>query len=244
VRVGAGVGASLVTPGMRADRVPCDVNGGPQTGDKLCEETATAPVEYIEGWEYGNIPLWQRNGYEPASQSDEAGTDAMGNFATTPCQLAIGEDGLAHAACLYVRDSGLTANFQIRAEIGYFVADWFGISAFARIQPLSGYGVLSFMLVGARLHFRLLDVSTPEFLPSPFVQLHLGGSVGQIQVQVPNNGPQAPWGTSGLGGAHVGATVGYRFSPNVGIFFEPDFMFQFPGFLFNIDVHAGFEFGF
>jgi hypothetical protein len=245
VRVGAGLGASVVVPGMRADRVPCNSDGGPMGPDgRLCDEAADGPVEYIEGWRYGDVGLWQRNGYEPAHESDEAGRDASGNFAATSCPIPLQDDNLAHAACLYVRDSGLVANFQIRAEVGYFVLDWFGISLFARFQPISGFGPLSLMLIGARLHFRLLDVSTPEFIPRPFVHLHVGGSAGQIQVQVPNNGPQAPWGTSGLGGAHVGATVGYRFTPNVGIFFEPDVMFQFPNFLFNIDLHAGVEFGF
>ena len=44
---------------------------------------------------------------------------------------------------------------------------------------------------------------------------------------------------SGLFGAHVGATVRYRFTPNVGFFAAPEIDVQLPTVLFNVDLTLG-----
>ncbi len=240
VRVGGGLGLSWVEPGLRADRVPC------APGDTECSDFALDTPTEIEGWpSYGegytySPASWSANGYVPVSGSIEAGG------AETSCSGGLDNQGFGNQACLYVRDSGFVPNFQLRLEVGYFVLDWLGFSAFARVQPISGFGTLSMALVGARVHFRVYDVNPADggSASGPFVHLHVGGSGGQIQVSVPNNGPAAPYGQSGLGGIHLGSTIGYRFMQNVGVYVNPDFMFQVPQFLFTMDLTAGVEFGF
>lgn len=239
-RIGGGVGLSYVSQGMRADRVPCNPD---EIENGTCFAGSTAEEQPIEGWpQYrGAQPytydeaFWGANGYVPVSGSVEAGG------ADTACSGDLDADGFGNAACLYVQSPGLVANFQLRLEIGYYVLEWLGISAFARFQPVSGVGPLSFMLVGARVHFRIFDEGADS---GPSISAHLGGSGGQIQVAVPDNGPFAPYGQSGMGGFHFGANIGYRFMRNVGIFVNPDFMFQVPNFLFNIDLTLGLEVGF
>jgi hypothetical protein len=239
-RVGVGIAMSYVPQGLEADRTPCAV------GDVDCIDYAKNPVQEIEG--YPDLPASgappvpidpnqaRAQGYEPASGSYEAG----GPDSSTNCNLSL-DGGFANAACLYVRDPGMVANLQLRVEVGYYFIDWFGISAFGRFSPFSGLGTLSWGLFGLRANFRVFDEGHDD---GPSVAVHLGGSVGQIQVQVPNNGPNAPWGTTGLGGIHVGGTFTYRFTRNVGIFVNPDFMFQLPKFLFNTDLTVGLEAGF
>ncbi|AKF05290.1 hypothetical protein DB32_002439 [Sandaracinus amylolyticus] len=248
-RIGGGLGMSYVQQGMRADRVPC------APGDADCIEFARGPVQEIENWpSYGDANysydagFWGGNGYVPVSGSFESSTPdsrpdvAAGTGGTeTVCGGSRDDQGFGNEACLFVRDPGLVANLQLRLEVGYYFLDWLGVSAFARFQPISGLGTLSFMLVGARVHFRVFDEGQDS---GPSVSVHLGGSAGQIQVAVPNNGPSAPYGQSGLGGFHVGTNIGYRFTRNVGIFVNPDFMFQVPEFLFNIDLTLGLEVGF
>lgn len=240
VRVGGGLGLSWVESGMRADRVPC------APGDMECTDYALDTPTEIDNWpSYGsgytyNPTSWSANGYVPVSESIEAGG------AETSCGGSLDEQGFGNQACLYVRDPGFVPNFQLRLEVGYFVLDWLGFSAFARIQPVSGFGTLSMALIGARVHFRVYDVdpSNGGSASGPFVHLHVGGSGGQIQVAVPNNGPAAPYGQSGLGGFHFGSTIGYRFMQNVGVYVSPDLMFQVPQFLFTLDLTAGLEVGF
>jgi hypothetical protein len=240
VRVGGGLGLSWVEPGMRADRVPC------APGDTECTDFALDTPTEIQGWppydgSYSYNPtLWSANGYVPVSGSTEAGG------AETSCSGGLDDQGFGNQACLYVRDSGFVPNFQLRLEVGYFVLDWLGFSAFARVQPISGNGTLSMALVGARVHFRVYDVNPADggSASGAFVHFHIGGSGGQIQVAVPNNGASAPYGQSGLGGFHVGSTIGYRFMQNVAIYVNPDFMFQVPQFLFTLDLTGGLEFGF
>ncbi len=235
VRVGGGGGFSYVTSGMQADRTPCN------PGDTNCTDYAVNPVEEIDSWPtYGdgyayNEDTWSRNGYVPLTVSRESANQE------TVCNGAVDEQGFGNAACLYVRDPGMVPNFQLRLELGYYFLDWLGVSAFARFQPISGVGPLSFMLLGARLHFRVFDEGRDQ---GPSVSVHLGGSAGQIQVAVPNNGPQAPFGQSGPAGFHFGGHIEYRFNRNVGVFVEPDFMFQLPNFLFNLDTTVGLAFGF
>lgn len=267
IRVGGGMGLSYVSPGIRADRVPCNFD------DLECEARARANGREIEYFEDNDFPTsglggWHAQGYEAASESNQSASPCAadpdgagpmtgdpgcmnnspgsldgnrGDFEQTPCGVGFDEDGNALDACLYIRDAGLVPNFQLRLEAGYYVLPMLGFSLFTRIQPISGRGTLAPALIGARVHLRVLDEGGDS---GPSIALHVGGQVGQIQVSVPNNGPRAPWGQSGLGGIHFGASISYRFIRNVGLFVEPDFIFQFPNFLFTIDLHGGLEIGF
>ncbi|MCZ7683938.1 MAG: hypothetical protein M5U28_36295 [Sandaracinaceae bacterium] len=153
------------------------------------------------------------------------------------------------AYCVRVAQGGFVPNFAIRLALGYYFLDWFGAAAFVRFAPFSGYGDLSFVLLGARLQFRpLIDLERQNNGSGPSLSLHVGFSVGQVQHQPPGNTPatggEAPWVISGLNGIPIGLTFTYRFMKHVGVFAEIEAMFQFPTFMFNADISAGLEVGF
>jgi hypothetical protein len=227
-RAGAGLGMSYVSPGLPADRFPCAPD------DIACLDYGDS--QEVTGWVPMDVVAARQNGYEPASLSNNA------NGEETRCGLTDAEGfGDEDHYCLYVRDAGMVANLQVRLEVGYYVLPWLGFSAFARFQPFSGIGPLSFMLIGARVHARVFDEGRDS---GPSLSVHVGGSGGQIQVAVPNNGATPPYGQSGPGGFHFGANASWRFTRNVGIFVNPDFMFQVPNFVFNLDLTLGIEVGF
>ena len=65
----------------------------------------------------------------------------------------------------------------------------------------------------------------------------------QIQAKPPlkSEGGVAPFIISGMMGAHIGATVRYRFHKFAGVFFSPEFDLQFPSILMNVDLTLGAE---
>ncbi|MBZ0117607.1 MAG: hypothetical protein K8H88_11455, partial [Sandaracinaceae bacterium] len=142
--------------------------------------------------------------------------------------------------CVRVAQAGLVPTGGIRLNVGYYFLDWFAVAAFARFSPVFGQGDLAFMLFGVRAQFQV----TPPTEIGFHAALHLGFSIGQVQLQPPGNGPNAPFVISGLNGIPVGATVGYRFVKHFGLFAQVDLMFQFPTFLFNTDITIGVETGF
>ena len=72
------------------------------------------------------------------------------------------------------------------------------------------------MLIGARGEYMFTAAQGKGLMISAF----LGATFGEIQAQPPAGGSTegAPWVRSGLFGAHVGANVRYRFTPNFGVF--------------------------
>jgi hypothetical protein len=137
------------------------------------------------------------------------------------------------------------ANLSLRLDIGYYIVPrWFAVAAMIRFQPISGMGTLPFMQLGLRIETELTEPTPIGF----HVHLHLGFvAYGQIQVFLPRQSSvsaYAPWGASGYQGIDFGSTIGYRFMPNFGIHIQPTFIFNFPSFLFTLDLMAGFEVGF
>ena len=108
------------------------------------------------------------------------------------------------------------------------------MAAWARFAPISGYGTMSFLLVGARGELQVTPPAATGFHASVFA----GGGAGQVQIQPPGNGSNAPYIISGLGNITVGGYAGYRIVRNFGIVAEVDFLFQVPTFLFDIDITA------
>jgi hypothetical protein len=149
--------------------------------------------------------------------------------------------------CVRVDQPGFVPNFQIRLAAGYYIhgAEWLGIAAFVRIAPLSGTGDLSSLVLGGRLQLRpLVDLERQGGSIVPLLTIFAGFSGGQVQHQPPANGPNAPWVISGLNGVPVGVSGGVRFGKNIGAYAEAEMMFQFPTFMFNLDLSAGVEVAF
>jgi hypothetical protein len=70
------------------------------------------------------------------------------------------------------------------------------------------------------------------------VSAFVGGTFGQIQAKpsAQNETGNEPWIKSGLVGAHVGTTIRYRFTDNLGMFMAPELDLQFPSFLWSLDL--------
>ncbi len=161
--------------------------------------------------------------------------------APTECPAAGQVDGAPDAYCVSVPTPGFVPNMAIRAAIGYFVAPWLSLAAILRYQPDHGGGQLPGMLVGGRAEIMLTTPKATGFSMSLFA----GGTMGTIHAKPPTKDPKwdatAPYIISGLGGAHVGSNMRYRFARNVGLFLAPEVDLQFPLFMFHIDMAAGLE---
>ncbi len=233
VRLGAGASVSYAQQGMRTDRQPCAPN----------TDTDCTPVE---GWRDpqsvadGNangvpddVDTTRSYGYDPGPRFSPGDWSQR-----TPCTS---ENGY----CFYVETAGMVPNWMLRADVGYYVLDWLAIAAELRFQPNSGNTTSngpSFMLAGLRAEFQL----TPPVTSGFHAHAHVGLTFGQVQVFLSRGerSRYAPWAVSGPVGANVGATLGYRFVRNFGIYAQPIVMLQFPDFLFNLDIAGGVEFGF
>ncbi len=153
-----------------------------------------------------------------------AATDG-GECAATP-----GVEGQEY--CVRLAQGGIVAHPAIRVAVGYYVLPFFGIAAWARFAPLSGQGTMSFLTIGARGELQVTPPAETGFHASVFA----GGGAGQVQIQPPGNGQNAPFIISGLGNITVGGYAGYRIMRNFGFVGEIDFLFQVPTFLFDIDI--------
>ncbi len=141
-----------------------------------------------------------------------------------------------------VDQPGFVPNLAVQAVAGYYVTPKVYVGLMGRLQFAHGDGSLAGILAGARLGYLITKPTTRGFFASMFA----GASVGQIQVQPPAQpgGKKGPYVVSGLGGAQLGASLGYRFMRNFGLFLSPQTHFLLPTFLFNFDVTAGPEISF
>jgi hypothetical protein len=160
------------------------------------------------------------------------------------CNLASGGD------CVRVAQAGFVPNMQVRLAVGSYIPDpaaaWLGFAGYVRFAPISGAGAFSFVLLGLRLQVRpLIDLERASADGSgPSLAVWTGFSVGQVQHQPPGNGDNAPYIISGLNGIPIGLSFTYRFMKHIGAYVEAEAMFQFPTFMFNLDLSAGLEAGF
>jgi hypothetical protein len=152
--------------------------------------------------------------------------------------------------CVRVGQPGFVPNFQVRLAAGYYIHgfEYLGVAAFVRIAPFSGYGDLAGVVVGGRLQLRpLVDLERQGGSIIPILTIFAGFSGGQVQHQPPSNGQPGdavPWVISGLNGLPIGVSGGVRFGKHIGAYAEAELMFQFPTFMFNLDLSAGLEVGF
>ncbi len=247
-RVSVGTGLSYVQTGMQTDRNICNQDAASgMTGD--CAQVDNP--QPVPGDQYAHITTIDHMGDGGNGGSSTYGYDDTG-IRSDPAN-AVGSLGPGEAQtcpftdrhCFYVESPGFVANLALRLDIGYYIVPrWFAVAAMFRFQPISGMGTLSFMQLGLRVETELTEPAAVGF----HVHLHLGFvAYGQIQVFLPRRSDvaaYAPWGTSGSQGIDFGSTIGYRFMPNFGIHIQPTFVFNFPSFLFTLDLMAGFEVGF
>jgi len=139
-----------------------------------------------------------------------------------------------------VDQPGFVPNFAVQLVAGYFFTPRFYAALNGRLQ-LGGHGEgsLAGILVGARAGYLV----TKPVSKGLMVSLFGGATAGQIQVQPPaqKGGEKGPWVVSGLGGVQLGTSVGYRFTPNIGLVATPQMHFLLPTFLFNLDLMAGIQ---
>ena len=136
--------------------------------------------------------------------------------------------------CARVNASGFVMTPALRVAIGYFVLPRLSLAAILRYQFNAGQGTLANMLVGGRAEYLFVGGSAAKGLG---ISAFLGATAGQIQPQPPPEkaGQSAPYLISGIGGAHVGVAVRYRFHRNFGLVLSPELDLQFPNFLLSID---------
>ncbi len=134
----------------------------------------------------------------------------------------------------------MVPTFAIRFAAGYYFLPFLGVAVYGRFQPFSGQGAFSFGVVGARIQLRVTEPSATGL----DVAVHAGGGGGQVQLQPPGNGPNAPYIISGYGNISVGSTLAYRFSRNFGLMAEVDFLFMVPSFMFVTDITGGVQVAF
>jgi len=261
------VGMPWVRSGMLADRTPPNdlvfidaTNGGrivdPESADPTSLRFPGAklevPADPVTG--AGDVGLQQQNAWEPDRDSYD-GFSATEPFTSSSCPedgIETGPtiNGLSHPGGLYpsrycvrVKKPGFAPQIAMRAAFGYFITRDVSLSLLTRFQFSSGVGTLSSLLVGMRAEYMFTKTKARGLMISGF----LGGTLGQIQAQpsASNSTGNEPWIKSGLGGAHIGSNIRYRFTNNLGMYMSPELDVQFPDFLWNIDLTVlGAEFAF
>jgi hypothetical protein len=136
--------------------------------------------------------------------------------------------------CVRVKKPGFASALAMRAALGYFVTRDISLAVITRFQFAAGEGSFAHLLIGGRLEYMFTRPKARGLMVSGF----LGGTFGQIQAQpaATSSTGGEPWIKSGLQGAHIGATIRYRFHKNFGVFMSPEFDLQFPTLLWNIDL--------
>jgi hypothetical protein len=136
--------------------------------------------------------------------------------------------------CVRVKSPGFVPSLAMRAAVGHFITDRISVAAIFRLAFSAGEGTMANMLLGARGEFMLTAPRSKGLM----ISLFGGGTFGQIQVQPPADGGTegAPFIKSGLMGVHAGTNIRYRFSKHFGVYAAPEFDFQLPTFLFNLDL--------
>jgi hypothetical protein len=143
--------------------------------------------------------------------------------------------------CARINQPGMVFLPAFRVAVGYFVLPRLSLAGIFRFQFEAGQGTLANMLLGGRVEYLFYGGETARGLA---ISGFLGASAGQIQAKPPLETQEsglAPFIISGMLGAHIGATVRYRFHKFAGVFFSPEFDFQFPAIMFSGDFTIGAE---
>ncbi|MCB9661497.1 MAG: OmpA family protein [Polyangiales bacterium] len=187
-------------------------------------------------------------GNDPQADSDLS-NDSYYLGGTNGCNAPAPADGATPTAdnyCVRVTSGLFVFAPGLHVGAGLWLTERIGLSVRARIGFGNGGGTLAFVQVGLRAHFRLVVPKPDGF----HLSLFLGGGVGQIQVR-PKQEPtmsggsiQRPWAQTGIAGAELGANIGYRFTPNVGIIVQPGVYALFPDFSLGLQATVGLDLAF
>lgn len=263
-QLGFALGMPWVTSGMPADRRPPNdlvfihaMNGGRITDPESYvargqESVLRFPGAKLQGEEVPpeqDFGIVQQNAWEPDQDSYDgyiAPNGAPEPFVSSSCP-GDGRDtgpplnrvdrpyGLYPSSyCVRVNKPGFAPQVALRASLGYFITHNVALSLIGRFQFSAGEGDFANLLVGGRVEYMFTKRKARGLMVSGFI----GGTFGQIQAQpsAKNATGDEPWIKSGLAGAHIGTTIRYRFTDNLGMFMAPEFDVQFPSFLWNIDL--------
>jgi hypothetical protein len=127
----------------------------------------------------------------------------------------------------------------LRLAFGYWVTDRVALAATMRLQFVAGSGTFSRFILGARLEYLLTDPDAREGFRGSIVA---GLGFGQIQLRPTQpRGTDAPFLVSGPLDIALGAGLGYRFTPSLGIKFTPEIHVLAPSVLFAADITVGLE---
>jgi len=264
-QLGFALGMPWISPGMEADREPApsqvfihSENGGqiadPQAfidADPKNAQFLRFPGSQITKFdEAGNdLGITQQNAWEPDQDSYDGYVNAQNNpepFSQSSCKGDGTDTGpplggrprdaglFPSKYCVRVNKPGFAPELALRAAIGYFITRDVSLALLMRLQFSAGQGTFSNMLLGARAEYMFTRTKPRGLMISGF----LGGTFGQIQAKPSASGATGgePWIKSGLGGAHIGSNIRYRFTDNIGMFMSPELDIQFPSFLWNIDL--------
>jgi hypothetical protein len=146
----------------------------------------------------------------------------------------------AGAYCVQVATPGFVPTVALRATVGYYLTERFALAATLRYQFNAGESSMANMLIGVRGQFLFTEPVAEGLHLAGFI----GTSYGQIQLQVEQPQPPAPYILSGLNGVQLGTVLGYRFSRNLGVVVTPELHILFPTFMIGIDFTAGLEVAF
>ncbi|MDW8245422.1 MAG: hypothetical protein RMJ84_02485 [Sandaracinaceae bacterium] len=231
-RLSAFAGLSYVSHGLPADRFPC-ANRSEYEGSCVEISGFSSLQELPSNWE--SLTPEERMNQQFTQRAIQFGYLPAG----TPNCNPEGNPAKGDPYCFFVETPGFVANFALRLDLGYHVAPFLALTGGARVQPASGQGTLSFMLIYGGLEFQITNPIETGF----HLHAHLRGGAGQIQVFLSraNQTPHAPWGRSGLGMVDAGLTLGYRLHRNFGVYLQPTCVLSFPSFLFTIDLGGGLE---
>lgn len=267
VQLGFTIGMPWVGRGMLADRPPAadqvfiDKDSGGKVIDPQAVDDAGkgdtlrfpgARLDVTDPMTGQDVGLQQQNAWEPDRDSYDGYVEPFTSSSCAADGIQTGPhiNGVGHGNslfpsryCVRVNKPGFAPQLAMRANIGYFVTRDISLALITRFQFSAGVGTLAPLLLGGRIEYMLTKPKAHGLMVSGF----LGGTFGQIQAQpsTPNATGKEPWIKSGLGGAHIGTNIRYRFTDNIGFFMAPELDIQFPAFLWNIDLTVlGGEFAF
>lgn len=243
VQFGFTVGMAYVQAGMTADRAPPPNRVFLDQFGNFVEDpfAAAANNQTLFFAEPGTPNEARLTAWVPDANSSDSMGPLEGNCsadeeATGPTQFdPVTQQGLLPSRyCVRVKTPGFVPNLALRAAVGHFLTPEIAIAAILRFQFDAGEGTLPNMLIGARGEYMLTSPRSKGLMVSAFG----GATFGEIQAQPPADGSTegAPFVRSGLFGVHAGATVRYRFSPQLGVFIAPELDLQLPTVLFNFDL--------
>ena len=142
--------------------------------------------------------------------------------------------------CVRVTEGAFVFSPAIHLALGAYFTDMLGVSLRLRMGFNFDGGIFDFLQVGLRFHLRFIVPRPTGFHMGAF----LGASYGQVQVKPQQVGADDIWAQTGNIGIDLGANLGYRFLPNVGIFVQPGVYVLLPEVSIGLQATIGIDLAF